>query len=54
MGLIIFSSENSCVIRLSNSGFKRGIKLLKFRIFLSNADVSPTMSICLRLARPKF
>ena len=26
MGLIIFSSENSsdCVIKLSNSGFKRG------------------------------
>ena len=32
MQLIIFSSENSCVIRLSNSGFKKWVKLLKLRI----------------------
>ena len=48
----------NCVIRLSNSGFKRGGggggKIIKLPYSLSNADVSPTMKICLRLARPKF
>ena len=47
MGLIIFSSENSCVIRLSNSGFKWGRgKIIKIPYFLSNVDVFPTLSIC--------
>ena len=39
MLFIIFSSENSCVIKLSNSGLQKTGKIIKIQYFLSNADV---------------
>ena len=46
MTLLYFHQKiANCVIRLSNSGFKKEVKLLKSLYFLSNADVSKNLLI---------